>query len=247
MKAVEFRALTKIHGRERRPALDGLDLDVEEGDCFGLLGPNGAGKTTAISVLCGLMRPTSGRAFVYGRDASRGGREFKSLFGLVPQDVALYQGLTARENLVFFGKMMGLSGRLARDRAAELLDEFGLAESGDRKVATFSGGMKRRINLAVGLLARPRLLILDEPTAGVDVQSRNAILELLAALNRQGTTLLYTGHYMEEIQRLCNRIAILDQGRVLEQGAKDELFARHPENRNLEEVFLALTGRRLRD
>ena len=212
-----------------------------------MLGPNGAGKTTAISILCGLIKPTSGQAFIYGKDAGKGGREFKRLFGLAPQDVALYQGLTARENLIFFGKLMGLGAAAARARAAELLDEFNLMESADRRVSTFSGGMKRRINLAAALPAGPKLLILDEPTAGVDVQSRNAILDHLSELNRRGMTLIYTGHYMEEIQRLCNRIAILDHGRVLEQGTKNELFARHPDQGNLEDLFLALTGRSLRD
>ncbi len=244
---IEAQNLKKTYGPDNQDALQGISFSVEKGEFYGLLGPNGAGKTTTISILCGLLRPSSGRAILFGRDATDGSRETKKLFGLVPQDIALYAGLTARENLTYFGRMQGLKGRELRSRVRECLDYFGLAEHMDRKVATFSGGMKRRANLCVALLGNPPILILDEPTVGIDVQSRSAIMDSLLSLNQDGITLIYTSHYMEEVERLCSRIAIMDHGRILVEGSRRELLEDLPDCQSLEDIFLRLTGRGLRD
>jgi ABC-2 type transport system ATP-binding protein len=228
-------------------ALQGVGLSVKDGEAFGLVGPNGAGKTTAISIICGLLKPDRGRVLLFGQDMSRHKASIKRRISLVPQDLALYPDLTARENLAYFGRLYGLSGRSLKNRVRDCLESCGLSLNADRRVADYSGGMKRRVNLAIGLLNKPRLLILDEPTVGIDVQSRNAILEHLESLNRQGMTLIYTTHYMEEVERLCSRIAIMDEGRILRTGSRDELLAAHPSADNLEKAFLELTGKALRD
>ena len=229
------------------PALDRLSIEVPQGQVFGLLGPNGAGKTTAISVMCTLLRPDQGSLMVCGCDLLRQPKKVRSQIGLVPQDIALYPSLSARENLHYFGRLHGMSGVTLRQRAEECLTLVGLQESADRPVLTYSGGMKRRANLAVGIVHHPQLLFLDEPTVGIDAQSRNMILENLAQLKESGMTMVYTTHYMEEAQQLCARIAIVDRGRVIAQGAPDSLVAEQTDCENLEELFLHLTGRQLRD
>jgi len=229
------------------PAVDGLAFAVGTGEAFGLLGPNGAGKTTAISILCTLLRPGAGSVTVAGVDAlSRPGRA-RRLFGLVPQEIALYPRLTVRENLHYFGRLYGLRGTKLAGRVAEALELVQLADYADRPVAACSGGMKRRANLAAAVLHAPRLLVLDEPTVGIDAQSRNLILANLARLRDAGTTLLYTTHYMEEAHQLCDCVAVMDAGRVIATGTPAELVARHEGCANLEDVFLHLTGRHLRD
>lgn len=192
-------------------ALRGVNFVVEEGELFGLLGPNGAGKTTLISILSGLLTPSAGRAAVAGRPI----REARAEIGLVPQDLAIYGELTARENLEFFGQLYGLRGTDLRRRAEEVLDAIGLTDRADQRAATFSGGMKRRLNLGAALVHRPRLLLLDEPTTGVDPQSRNRIFEEVRRLNADGVTIVYTSHYMEEVQSLCRRVGILDGGNLI--------------------------------
>ena len=244
---VEVIDLSKTYGNGGPPALQGLNLSVEEGESFGLLGPNGAGKTTAISIICGLLRPNSGTVRLFGRDVTADPSIHRGLFGLVPQETALYGSLTARENLMYFGRMQGLSGRRLTGRVQTVLDLLEHRADDRRRVDAFSGGMKRRLNLGVALLDEPPLLILDEPTVGIDVQSRNSILTSLGLLNNDGMTLVYTSHYMEEVERLCTRVAIMDHGRVLDQGRQEELLVRHPGCDNLEDVFLHLTGRQLRD
>ena len=211
--------------RGRRRAVDGLSLTVHEGEIYGLLGPNGAGKTSTLSMIGGIFTPDSGEITVAGSRMSPANAAARRSIGFVPQDVALYPDMTGRENMVFFGHLYGLRGRELESRVDELLDVVGLRERGRERVRQYSGGMKRRCNIAVGLLHRPKLLILDEPTVGVDPQSRNAILEQVAALAREGVAVLYASHYMEEVRRLCDRIGIIDHGRMVAEGTARELEA----------------------
>jgi ABC-2 type transport system ATP-binding protein len=193
-------------------ALDGVSLRVEAGEVFGLIGPNGAGKTTLLSVAAGLSRPDAGTVKLFGQPYTRASRELRHLIGIGTQDLSIYPDLTARENLRFFGRLYGARGPALAARVAEVLAAVGLADRADDRAGTFSGGMKRRLNLAAAVVHGPKLLFLDEPTAGVDPQSRNNILEQVKALNAAGLTVIYTSHYMEEVQALCARTAILDSG-----------------------------------
>ena len=193
----------------------GLTFEISRGEFFGLLGPNGAGKTTTIGLLSGLIEPSRGHISIDGFDLFSRPMEAKARLGLVPQSFALYPTLCARDNLVFFGRIYGLKGKHLKERIASVLKIVGLADRANQTVATFSNGMKRRLNIAAGLLHEPEILILDEPTVGVDTQSRNAILESLDSLNKTGVTVLYTTHYIEEAQRLCDRVAIMDQGKII--------------------------------
>jgi ABC-2 type transport system ATP-binding protein len=245
--ALSIEGLVKIYSGADRPALDGLTLDVNRGKIFGLLGPNGAGKTTAISILCTLLRPTAGTVTVLGHDVVHQANAVRRVIGLVPQDLALYSSMTARENLLYFARILGISGRRVKERVAECLELVGLSDCADRRISTYSGGMKRRANLAVGVLHQPEILFLDEPTVGIDAQSRNLILERLAELNRDGMTLIYTTHYMEEAQQLCDEIAIIDTGVVIAQGEPAQLVADANDCQDLESLFLSLTGKQLRD
>ena len=210
---IEVKRLVKKYGD--RVAVNGLDLSILEGEIFGLLGPNGAGKTTTISILATLLVPDSGEVKICGYDLSREARQIKPLIGFVPQELALYPTLSARDNLTFFGRIQGLSGTSLRERVATALALVGLTDRANDVVQTFSGGMKRRLNIAVGLIHQPRVLFLDEPTVGVDPQSRNFIFEHVERLKAQGMTILYTTHYMEEVERLCDRAAIVDEGHIL--------------------------------
>jgi ABC-2 type transport system ATP-binding protein len=228
-------------------AVANLSLIIPAGEVFGLLGPNGAGKTTTIAMLSGLLRPAAGSLHVCGVDLLRKPQKVRQLIGLVPQEVALYPALTVRENLRYFGRLFGLGGKDLNRRVDECLDLVGLRDLGAQRIDTCSGGMKRRANLAAGIVHRPRLLFLDEPTVGIDPQSRNTILENLSHLRTQGMSLIYTTHYMEEAQQLCTRLAIIDGGRVLAEGRPEELIAAGESCRNLEDLFLQLTGRQLRD
>jgi ABC-2 type transport system ATP-binding protein len=196
-------------------AVRGLTFEISRGEFFGLLGPNGAGKTTTIGILSGLIEPTRGRVSIDGVDLFSRPMEAKARLGLVPQSFALYPTLSARDNLVFFGRIYGLNGRRLRERIARVLEIVELTDRANQTVATFSNGMKRRLNIAAGLLHEPKILILDEPTVGVDTQSRNAILESIRSLNKSGVTVLYTTHHIEEAQRLCDRVAIMDHGKII--------------------------------
>lgn len=205
-----------------REAVKGVSFAIAAGECYGLLGPNGAGKTTTISMLCGLTVPDQGEVTVDG--FAGGSLEAKGAVGYVPQDLALYPDLSAVENLTFFGQLYGLGGKELQSRIGETLDLVGLADRGKDRIGTYSGGMKRRANMAAGLLHRPKLLVLDEPTVGVDPQSRNAILD---TVGRLGIAVLYTTHYMEEASRLCDRIGIIDDGRLIAEGTADSLITAH--------------------
>ncbi len=206
-----------------RLAVDDVSLQIAPGEAYGLLGPNGAGKTTTINLLLGLLDRDAGTVAVAGTDLDTDPAGAKAAIGYVPQEIALYPDLTARENLQFFGRLQGLDRATIATRSAEALDLIGLADRADERIETYSGGMKRRINIAAGLLHRPALLILDEPTVGVDPQSRNAILDGVAALNDEGLAILYTSHYMEEVERLCQRVGIIDHGRLIAEGTQREL------------------------
>lgn len=205
-------------------AVDGISFDIRRGEIFGLLGPNGAGKTTTIGMMAGILPPTSGTILLDGQASGRS-LTTRRLLGVVPQELAIYSRLTARENLAFFGDLYGLHGPLRASRIAEMLLLVGLTDRAADRAETYSGGMKRRLNLAVGLMHSPQLLLLDEPTVGVDPQSRNHIFEGIRALNRAGLTILYTSHYMEEVQALCDRVGIMDRGKLIACGPVDALIA----------------------
>lgn len=208
--------ISDVHKQYGRAlALNGISLEVAEGELFGLLGPNGAGKTTLMSILAGLLDASAGTVTLMGQRLSSTSRHLRPFIGIATQDLALYPELTARENLNFFGQLYGLTGTALRERVEELLAGVGLTDRGHDRAGTFSGGMKRRLNLAIAVIHRPKLLLLDEPTTGVDPQSRNHIFEQVRSLNAAGMTMIYTSHYMEEVQALCPRIGIMDQGKML--------------------------------
>ncbi len=207
-------------------AVNDVSFTVAPGETYGLLGPNGAGKTTTISMIAGLLRATSGKVHVLGSEITPAANRAKGAIGLVPQDIALYPDLSALENLTFFGRLQGLSGKQLKERIDVVLDVVGLTDRAKDRIDTYSGGMKRRANIAVGMLHEPTLLILDEPTVGVDPQSRNSILESVDALGASGMAVIYTTHYMEEAERLCDRIGIIDEGQLIAEGTRSELIAR---------------------
>jgi ABC-2 type transport system ATP-binding protein len=215
--------LRKTYGD--RVAVDGVGFSIGTGETYGLLGPNGAGKTTTISMVCGLLTRDAGRVTLRGRDLDTGTVEVKAAIGFVPQEIAIYPDLTARENLRFFGKLYDLSGRDLDARIERVLTTIGLADRGDERTDAFSGGMKRRLNIGLGMLNDPVLLVLDEPTVGVDPQSRNAILDAVEHLSSEGMAVLYTTHYMEEAERLCDRVGILDDGSLKAEGTGRELIS----------------------
>ena len=214
-------------------AVKGISFDIQEGEIFSLLGPNGAGKTTTISVLSTLYTATSGDALICGHSVTKDPMAVRRMIGVVPQDLAVYDELTARENLVFWGQMYNLSGKQLKLRVDEVLEQIGLTERAAQRVKTYSGGMKRRLNIGVGLLHKPSVLFMDEPTVGIDPQSRRAILDSVKELNRQGMTVLYTTHYMEEAEELSNRVGIIDHGQLIAIGTQSELTHQVGENETL--------------
>jgi len=218
---LEVKDLVKKYGDFT--AVKGITFDIREGEIFSLLGPNGAGKTTSISMLSTLYTPTSGDATIGGHSISKDPMAVKQVIGVVPQEIALYEDLTARENLLFWGQMYGLSGKALTNRIDEVLEQIGLVDKAKNHVKTYSGGMKRRVNIGVGLLHKPRLLFMDEPTVGIDPQSRRAILDTVKDLNQMGMTVLYTTHYMEEAEELSDRVGIIDHGELIAIGTQDEL------------------------
>ena len=234
---LSVRDLRKRYGALE--AVKGVSFEIHEGETYGLLGPNGAGKTTTISMVCGLLSRDGGSVTLDGTPIDVGAVAAKAGIGFVPQELAIYPDLTARENLAFFGRLYGLGGSALKARIEEVLDLIGLTERGNDRTDRYSGGMQRRLNIGIGLLHQPRLLLLDEPTVGVDPQSRNAILESIATLGKAGMAILYTTHYMEEAERLCDRIAIIDGGEIRAEGTQKELVALIGQK---DEVRLTLTG-----
>ncbi len=230
-------------------AVNGVSFTIRKGEIFGLLGPNGAGKTTIIRILSSVLKPDKGDVIVAGYSIKSNADAVRSLIAVCPQELALYQDLSALDNLIFFGRMVGLNSKEAHTQAIGYLELMGLKERARQKVNKFSGGMKRRVNLAISLMGHPRLLFLDEPTVGIDPQSRNNIYETIEKLQDKGMTMLYTTHHMEEADRLCDRVAIMDGGKILALDTPQELKVRHGESEKatLEDVFLKLTGHTLRD
>jgi ABC-2 type transport system ATP-binding protein len=220
-RVLECSGLRKSYGE--RKAVDGVGFHIDLGETYGLLGPNGAGKTTTISMICGLLTRDAGEVTVAGEPIDVGLIDAKQWIGYVPQDLAIYPDLTAEENLMFFGRLYGLSGKALKSRSEAVLEVTGLIDRRDDKTEEYSGGMKRRLNIGIGLLHEPRLLMLDEPTVGVDPQSRNAILDSVERLSGEGMAVLYTTHYMEEAERLCNRVGIIDQGKIMAEGTRRQL------------------------
>ncbi|MCX7923810.1 MAG: ABC transporter ATP-binding protein [Clostridia bacterium] len=221
MSFLEVKGISKKFGDLK--AVDNISFEVEEGEVFGLLGPNGAGKSTLISMITTLLKPDSGDVIINGLNLGKHAMEIKEILGLVPQEISLYPTLTARENLVFWGRMYGLKGTQLKERVDEALEIAGLQDRAKDRIDKYSGGMKRRINIAAALMHHPKILIMDEPTVGIDPQSRNHILETVVKLNKEGMTVIYTSHYMEEVEFLCTRIAIVDHGKVIAKGTKEEL------------------------
>jgi ABC-2 type transport system ATP-binding protein len=246
-KIIDIRELTKIYKSRMDPAVHNLSLEIFEGEIFGIIGPNGAGKTTIISVLCGLLSASSGNIIINGYNLKNDLTEIKKVIGVVSQDIALYDKLTAYENLYYFGSLFSIDKIVLKERIGYFLSRLGLEKFKDERIRNFSGGMKRRINLLAGVLHNPKLLFLDEPTTGVDVQSRNVIREFLTELNNFGTTMIYTSHLMDDVEKLCSRISIIDYGEIIITGVPCDLIAQHHDCNTLEDLFLKLTGRHLRD
>ncbi|RPD98588.1 ABC transporter ATP-binding protein [Aureibaculum marinum] len=228
-------------------SINNLSLEINKGEIYGLLGPNGAGKTTLISMLCGLLKPTSGQITIKGLSFKDNAKQIKQTIGVVPQEYALYPTLTAYENLMYFGAMYGLSGTDLKFKVTESLEHLGLSKFQNKKIRTFSGGMKRRVNLIAGILHQPEILFLDEPTVGVDVQSKNVIMEHLKMLNKNGTTIVYTSHHLNEAETFCSKVSIIDNGSIVASGTPKELMQNSTGANNLEDVFIQLTGEALRD
>jgi ABC-2 type transport system ATP-binding protein len=244
---VDIKNVSRKYKNAARPAIDNLSLTIPQQSVFGLLGPNGAGKTTLISMLCGLFKQDSGEICINGLNNSIYKKETKQLIGVVPQEIALYAKLTAYENLMFLGQMYGIETVELKKRIKENLQILGLEQNAGQQIQTFSGGMKRRVNLIAGVLHYPKLLILDEPTVGVDIQSKTAIIDLLKKINKeQGTTIFYTSHHLHEAEDFCSHIAILDEGKLITQGETKELIRLNNCN-TIEEVYLKITGHRFRD
>lgn len=245
--AIEIDQLRKHYPGAENTALQGLNLRFKKGIIAGLLGPNGAGKTTTISILCGLVHQDQGTARVFGLDSRHDIIEIKKKIGIVPQQIALYPQLSAQENLEYIGRLYRIPLRVLRMRIAFLLERFGLTANAHKRIHQYSGGMKRRANIIAGLLHEPEMLVLDEPTAGVDVQSRTMILDFLKLYNEEGKTIIYTSHLLEEAERICSDVAIIDEGRLIAQDSPGNLVRQAEGCNNLEEVFLYYTGRTVRE
>lgn len=236
---------------DNKPVVDGLTLDIKEGEIFGLLGPNGAGKSTTMNMICSLLKPTAGNIELFGMDIKKDAKKIKPLIGYIPQDLAIYGNLKAWENVELFTSLYDVKGAELKKAIDDSLEFVELTDRRNSYAKTFSGGMKRRLNIACALGHKPKLLIFDEPTVGIDPQSRNFILEKIKKANSDGTTVIYTSHYMEEVEAVCTRVAIMDNGKIVAIGTKEELknmVRKSPDEAiSLEQVFLTLTGKTLRD
>lgn len=226
--AIDVSNLHKKYGNHT--ALNNISFQVRSGICFGLLGPNGAGKSTTMKIISGILQPDSGALRVFGIDAAKEAAKVRNIIGYVPQGITLYEKLSAYDNLKFFGEMYGLKGSQLKERISTVLTQVGLLDRAKDAVSTFSGGMMRRVNIAAALLHRPKLLVLDEPTVGIDPQSRNHIFEMIRKLKQEGVSIIYSTHYMEEVETLCEELAIIDHGSVIAQGVLHELLAQHGTN-----------------
>lgn len=247
MNAIECHNISKSYDGKKTFVIRDLNLEISQGEIFGLLGPNGAGKTTLISMMCGLLAPTSGEIKLSGLNFKSNRTQIQKKIGVVPQEYALYPTLTAFENLEFFGSLYNLHGRDLKNRIEMGLEKVNLMDFRNRPIKDFSGGMKRRINLLTGILHQPEILFLDEPTVGVDIQSKEVIIGILEELNAKGTTIVYTSHHLAEAQNFCTRLSIIDKGKILIEGTSDELIQQVKDATNLEEVFLELTGNQIRN
>ena len=232
-----------FHYKDQAQLFNDLNLEIEQGERFGLFGPNGAGKTTLMSLMTGLFSFINGNIQLLGNSIKQKNKSVNKLFGFIPQDFSFYEELTPVENLQFFGAWCGLNKKEIAKRTTELFEILNLTSVKDKQVKKFSGGMKRKVNLAIGVIHQPQLLFLDEPTVGVDVQTRHEIINYLKQLNANGTTLIYTSHQLSEAEELCNKIALIDNGKIIALNTLDNLLAEHKQN-SLEELFIHLTGRR---
>lgn len=239
--------ISHTYSGSSQPALDSIRFSLEPGELCGLIGPNGAGKTTLLSVITTLLRPSTGMLSICGIDALRYPRKVRSLIGYVPQEIALYEQLTGLENVLYFGRLYGIPESVLRDRAVYYLDLFGVAAKAGQRVVTYSGGMKRRINLIIGLLHEPQLLLLDEPTVGIDAHSRHLIISKLVELMDRKIAMIYTSHYLEEVEQLCSRVVIIDGGRIVEAGTTSDLLSKVRGCSTLTELYLRKTGEEPRD
>ncbi len=244
--AVTLSNLSKLYHDSKIPALNNIHLTIPEKEIFGLLGPNGAGKTTAISIMSTLLAPSSGSVKIFNKELSENLLSTKKIIGLVPQDIALYDEMTCQENLAYFGKLHGLHEKKLFERIQFCLEFTGLEKSAKQKINTYSGGMKRRANLAAGIIHDPKLLFLDEPTVGIDAQSRLLILDKIQDLGNTGTSIIYTTHYLEEAENICKNVAIIDGGKIISTGAPQHLMQDNgcP---TLQDLFFKLTGKHIRD
>ena len=245
--AIEIHGLKKRYNSNDTDTLKGIDLEIKKGDFYGILGPNSAGKTTLISIVCGLLKFQSGKVIIGDKELKSTSHDVKSEIGLVPQEIALYPSLTVRENIEYFGQMHGIYGDELKERVEHLLYQLQLLQHAKKRISRCSGGIKRRVNLAAGMIQLPKLLILDEPSVGVDAQSRNLIFEYLQDLNNSGTTILYTTHYISEAEELCSQVSIIDNGLIIETGSPKSLISKHENCNDLGDVYLKLTGKALRE
>jgi len=242
--AITIEELTKDYGEVR--AVDGLTLTIPEAEVFGLLGPNGSGKTTTINCLTGLLKPTSGTVEVEGYDVQTHGREARGVMGVSPQETAVYSYLTGRENVELFGQLYAVPKGKLRGRVDYVIEKVGLVDDAGRRVGRYSGGMKRRVSIAMALVTDPKVVLLDEPTVGMDPQSRRAIWDFVMELKDAGKTILLTTHYMEEAEEICDRVGVIDRGKLIELGTPSSLKAKYGAD-DLEDVFIRLTGRKIRE
>lgn len=252
---MENKTILKLDGLSKKfgnkTVVDHISLEIKEGEIFGLLGPNGAGKSTTLNMICSLLKPTSGNIEIFGMNASNNMRKIKKKIGYIPQELAIHGNLKAWENAELFTSLYGIKGKELKSAIDESLEFVGLLDKKNNYAKNFSGGMKRRLNIACAIGHKPELMIFDEPTVGIDPQSRNFILEKIKTANKNGATIIYTSHYMEEVEAICTRIAIMDNGRIIATGTREELVrlvtSEPDSNISLEEVFLTLTGKKLRD